>query len=272
MKKRAVDVGVAFIADDQAPEIAQPGEGPFNLPAMSIAPEFASILKFVNAGGAMRANQFNPSRVQRSSQFVAVVASIGNQSLRFAFGPTSPGTRHCDRGQRALNQGYFRRRGFNDSASQRNARAVDHHHPLRPFAFPGVSDAEPPFLAGAKLPSIKHWLQSSFFPASSSLKNIRQICSHRSCCSQSRNRRQQVLALGYSFGKSRHRAPVLRTQRMPSSTRRLSLHGRPRLLSFGRSGSIFFHCSSERNASRIPSFSSNCRKSTSTKYLQILDL
>ena len=269
MKKGAIDFGVAFIANDKAPEIAQPGEGPFDLPAMSIAPEFASVLEFVDASGAVRANQFNAARVQESPQFIAVIASISNQSLWFAFRPASPGPRHRDRCQCALHQRHFRRGGFNDSASQRNTRAVDHHHPLRPFAFAGISDAEPPFLAGAKLPSIKHWLQSSFFLASSSLKNMRQIFSHSSSCSQSRRRRQQVLALGYSFGKSRHRAPVFRTQRMPSKTRRLSVQGRPRLLSFGRSGSIRFHCSSERNASRIPSFSRNCRKSTSTKYLQL---
>jgi hypothetical protein len=108
--------------------------------------------------------------------------------------------------------------------------------------------------------------------ASNSERNARQILSHSCCCSQSRKRRQQVLALGYSFGRSRQRAPVLSTQRMPSKTRRLSLQGRPRLLSLGKSGSIRCHCSSDKNAFGILSFSNNCRKSTSTKYLQKLSL
>jgi hypothetical protein len=57
-------------------------------------------------------------------------------------------------------------------------------------------------------------------------------------------RRQQVAGDGYSCGKSRQRAPVLRTQRMPSRTSRLSRNGRPLLLSFGSNGSICAHCSS----------------------------
>jgi hypothetical protein len=61
-----------------------------------------------------------------------------------------------------------------------------------------------------------------------------------------RRRRQQVKPLGYSAGRSRHRAPTRRTQRMPSKQLRLDVHGRPRL-SFRRCGagnksSICFHC------------------------------
>lgn len=268
MKECAVDVGVVFVADNQTAKVSQPSEGPFDFPAMLIAPKFASILKLVSAITSMRANEFNALGLKKGSQFIAVVAAISDESARFALGTAAPAPRHRNRLEGALHQLHFRGRGFNDSASQRNTRAVDHHHPLRAFAFAGVPNAEPPFLAGAKLASMKHWLQSNFFLASSSLRNTRQILSHSSCSSQSRNRRQHVLALGYSLGKSRQRAPVLRTQRMPSKTRRLSDQGRPRLLNFGKSGSILFHCSSDKNASRILSFSNNCRKSTSTKYLQ----
>ncbi len=52
---------------------------------------------------------------------------------------------------------------------------------------------------------------------------------------------------GYSLGKSCHRAPLRAIHRMPSSTLRLSAHGRPPrfpLRYLGRSGSIFFHCRS----------------------------
>jgi hypothetical protein len=91
--------------------------------------------------------------------------------------------------------------------------------------------------------------------ASSSERKARQTLSHTPCFSHRANRRQQVAALGYSSGKSRQRAPVLSTQRMPSSTCRLSAHGRPRLFSTGSNGSILCHCASDRNAFRIPSFS-----------------
>jgi hypothetical protein len=139
--------------------------------------------------------------------------------------------------------------------SQRNTRAVDHHHPLRSLSALGFSDSVAPFLAEAKLPSKKLSLQSSRPRSSSSCRKARQIANHTPRSSHVRNRLQQVAADGYSLGRSRHRAPVLSTQRMPSSTWRLSAQGRPLLRNLGSSGLILSHCSSRRNVS-IPSFSS----------------
>jgi len=65
--------------------------------------------------------------------------------------------------------------------------------------------------------------------------------SHVPSSSQRFNRRQHVAGLGYSLGRSHHRAPVFSTQRMPSITARLPIQGRPprRLRgSRGRSGWI----------------------------------
>jgi hypothetical protein len=133
--------------------------------------------------------------------------------------------------------------------------AVDHHHPLRAFAPLGFADAVAPFLAGAKLPSTKLSLQSNWPRASSSARNWRHTSNHTSCASHNCKRRQQVLGLGYSGGRSRQRAPVLSTHKMPSNTRRLSAHGRPRPEDCGNNGSIFFHCSSVKNGFGIRSFS-----------------
>jgi hypothetical protein len=121
-----------------------------------------------------------------------------------------------------------------------------------------------PFFSGAKLPSRKLSLQSNLPRRSSSERKARQILSHTPRCSHCRSLRQHVLALGYSLGKSRHRAPVLSTHRMPSSTRRLR--------SLGKSGSSLAHCSSDKNAFCIHSFSQNLSQSTSTKSLTHLDL
>src|SRR5439155_179024 len=134
----------------------------------------------------------------------------------------------------------------------------------------GFADADAPFFAGAKLASRKLSSQSNVPRASSSERKARHTLSQTPCFSQRAKRRQQVLGLGYSLGRSRQRAPVLSTQSIPSSTRRLSAQGRPRLLSRGNHGWIFFHCSSDKNAFCIPSFSQNLRKSTSTKHLQNL--
>jgi hypothetical protein len=78
-------------------------------------------------------------------------------------------------------------------------------------------------------------------------KKARQALSHTSCSSQSRRRRQQVLGDGKRSGRSGHRAPVRKIQRMPSKTGRFGMgFGPPRgeALSSGNKGAIFSHCAS----------------------------
>ena len=265
-----VDLKMIIITNQQTTKVAQPGEGALDFPAIAITAQGSSVVErgFATPASVWR-DQENAPLQQSPAQWVAVVSAVGDDAQRpLSWSP--PFLRHRNLGQGAFGQFYFRRAGAAQLDSQRNTRAVDHHHPLRSFAPLGFADAEAPFLAGAKLPSRKLSLQSSLWRWSSSERKVLQILSQTPRFSQRRNRRQQVLALGYSLGKSRQRAPVLSTQRMPSTTRRLSAQGRPRLLSRGRSGSIFFHCSSDKNAFCIPSFSQNLSKSTSTKYLQIL--
>src|SRR6185437_12579500 len=79
---------------------------------------------------------------------------VGNEALQFA-----PGHLHLRQG--FLDQLYFRGRRAVQVVSQRNTLAVDHHHPLRALAAFGFADPVAPFLAGAKLPSMKLSLQSS---------------------------------------------------------------------------------------------------------------
>ena len=89
--------------------------------------------------------------------------------------------------------------------------------------------------------------------ASNSARNARQSRSHTSCSSQTLSLRQQVEALGYPSGRSRHRAPVFKTHRIPSSTKRLSVQGRPPRGwrgGAGSRGSIFAHCLSVRRTLR----------------------
>jgi hypothetical protein len=79
---------------------------------------------------------------------------------------------------------------------------------------------------------------------------VRQMFNHTPCSSQSRSRRQHVEGCGYFSGKSCQRAPLRRIHKIPSSTRRLSIHGRPPLRclgGLGSKGAIFFHCASVNN-------------------------
>jgi hypothetical protein len=134
--------------------------------------------------------------------------------------------------------------------SQRKTRAVDHHHPLRSLAPLGLADPGAPFFAGAKLPSRKASLQMICCRLLSSPRKVRQIFSQTSCSSQSRNLRQQVEGEGDSSGKSRQRAPLPKTHKMPSSALRSGAGGRPPRGRDGRLGSngrSFSHWASVNN-------------------------
>jgi hypothetical protein len=244
------------VANQQAAEVSQPRESAFDLPAFAVAPQFPAIVeRGFPATAAMRADENNPALQQPPPQRIAVVSLVGHHTQRPRSGPAAASPRHRYFAQRAFRQRHFPRAGRLQLDSQRNTLAVDHHHPLCAFALLGFSDASAPFLAGAKLPSRNDSLQSSRAFWSSSDRNLRQILSQVPSSSHRRKRRQHVLGLGYLSGRSFQRAPVLSTQRMPSKTDLLLAHGRPLLERFGSSGSMCDHCLSERNTSRIRSFS-----------------
>ena len=256
MEKRFIHLNVMIVADEQAAKVSEPGEGPFHFVAFAVATKFAAIVerRFLSSV-SVRTDQDDASFEQAPAQWIAVVGFVGHYSQRSISRPARAAARHVNALQGWLGQGHFPRTGRLQFASQRNTLAVDHHHPLRAFAALGFSDAGAPFLAGAKLPSKNDSLQSRRPFWSSSERNCRQILSQVPSSSQRRKRRQHVLGLGYLSGKSFQRAPVLRIQRMPSRTNLLSAHGRPLLERFGSSGSMCDHCLSERNTSRIRSFS-----------------
>jgi hypothetical protein len=265
MEKGFIDVQMVIVANQEATEVSQPGKGPLYFPALAIASQRSAVVErgFL-AIFAMRRDQQNPTLKQAPAQGIAVVAPVGNHP-QWPIARTTSRLWHRNPFQRAFGERDFRRAGRGELASQRNTRAVDHHHPLCALAAFGFANSKAPFLAGAKLPSRKLSSQSNVPRASNSERKARQTLSHTPCFSHRASRRQQVAALGYSLGKSRQRAPVLSTHRMPSSTRRFSAHGRPRLFSHGSNGSIFVHCAAERNAFCIPSFSQNPRKNMITK-------
>src|SRR5262245_38556632 len=258
---------MTIVANNQTSEVAKPGESAFDLPAFAVATHVSSIVHEVASSiRSVRGKEKDPALFQTQAQWIAVVTAVGDDSQRF-FGSTT--TEYADRGQGRLGKADLVWSATGQLASQRNTLAVDHHHPLRALATLGFADCVAPFLAGTKLPSRKLSLQSRRSPWSSSLRNARQIRSHTPCCSQRCNLLQHTLGLTpMSLGRSRQRAPVLRIQRMPSNTTRFSLGGRPRRrrLSLGKSGSIFCHCCSESNGSRMTIFSQSVLYRTSSKF------
>jgi hypothetical protein len=249
VKKTTIDRQGAIIAHCQSPVVAEPGEGALHDPPPLVAPQRSAILRRRFAPTfAMRDDRFDPAAAQLFAQRVAIVPTIHDHTLGFlsrssrAMPPS-----YADRGERRLRELDFRRGCRVKVVSQRNTRAVDHHHPLRPLAPLGFSDGIAPFLAGAKLPSRNDSLHFSCCRSFNSLRSARQISSQTSCSSQSRNRRQHVAGEGNSSGKSHPRAPLRKIHKMPSSTLRSSFWGRPpfgRLGRLGSKGRIFSHWAS----------------------------
>jgi hypothetical protein len=233
LEKAAVDFDKGFMTDERSPPITKPSEEPFDLPAFAVASQGSSILERLSFRSlALWADQPAIQMPHQFPQLVRVVGPVGDQSLRKAPGPLPAVLLHIHR------ELHFRGRSGGKRAFHKKTLAVRQHHPLRSFALLGFSNAEPPFLAGAKLPSMKYSCQSSR-PCLSSCKIMaRHRLSHTSFSSQSLNRRRQVMGLGGCFGTSRHLVPVFSTQRIPSNTSRSERRGRPK---FSGSGSSSFH-------------------------------
>lgn len=248
MKECAVNSNVVFPSDDEPPVIAQPGESSFNFPAAFVPAKFSAVFVFsFFIIFTIRANQVNALLSQTFPQRIAIIAFVSDDPLRFLFGPSASVTGHSHILQRLFKELNFAGARRVQVVPQRNSLAVDHHHPLRAFAPFGWPDAEPPFLAGAKLPSTNASLQSSCSFLSSSDNSARQALNQTSCSSHSLSLRQHVEALPYSLGNSAHGAPVRRIQRMPSNTFRFFALGRPPFLPIllsGNKGSIFSQRSS----------------------------
>jgi hypothetical protein len=252
MKERPVNCEGTVVAHDQASEVPQPRVGALDDPAPFVPPKRAAILRCrPNAISFVRTDQFDPALPQPLSQWIAVVRFVSDYPHRLLPWPTGVMTPpYPDRRERRFREPDFRRGCRVKVLSQRKTAAVDHHHPLRPLAPLGFSDSAAPFFAGAKLPSKNDSLHFNCWRSFNSLRNARQTFSQMPCSSQSRNRRQHVEGCGYFSGKSCQRAPLRKIQRIPSSTRRFSIHGRPPrrfLRGFGSKSAIFFHCASLSN-------------------------
>ena len=231
---------VIFPSGDEAAEVMHPGKEPLNLPAFSIAPQFAAILSSAFASAPVRGDQFDSIvfselRVER----VRVVRFVADE----------PGGKLVEEasGKNFFNKLALGRRSALDRYGERKTVISGDSDDLRALAAPGRADCEAPFLALAKVASTNASsrfscprscrCRASVFSASSSFP-LRIHCW---------NLRWQVWYGGYFSGNSRHCAPVPSTQNTPFSTARVSCHGRPRLSSrrCGRStGSTTTHCSS----------------------------
>src|SRR5580698_3458840 len=231
---------MVFIAHHQAAKVEKPGKEPLDFPATFIAAHRPSVLRRANAILLVGSDHFDAVAVhQPLIQPVAVISFVPNQSFRHIG--------HSPFLQRGLHESHFSRRSAFCPQGERKTIAVRNAHNFGSFASLGLPDAEPPFLAGTKVPSTKHSLRSKP-PASlrcpARVKSRFSMTPERTHCW---NRRWAVWCGPYRGGKSCQRAPVRRIHNTPSNTMRRSLQGRPRPSSrtgsWGRMSSTIFHCS-----------------------------
>jgi hypothetical protein len=246
-KKRVKETCFVLVSDKKSSEVEQPSEGTLYDPASAETTQLSTILVGILPIRLMRNDKVDTPSLHALPEVLRIVTLVSDDSVGPLAGTTWPGTWY----------GYFRERFFREVRlgstgrrkvhSERNTLAVDQYHALCPLTFTCFSDARAPFLAAMNEPSMNASLQSSWPCSSSWARNARQRASHTPSFSHFDNRRQHVAGLGYASGRSFHRAPVRKIQRIPSKQLRSSAAGRPPLgfgLLFGRCGSIRAHCSS----------------------------
>src|SRR5262245_34811217 len=125
MKEAEVSLDQAFMANQQAPKPADPGEGAFDDPSASIPSQLSAILMSRAAVVPARRNdRLDAMSPQRASQRIAVVGPIRYQTIRIAARSAwSMRPRHGDGGKGLLEERDFRRGRRVQVCSQRSTRA-----------------------------------------------------------------------------------------------------------------------------------------------------
>lgn len=151
--------------------VLNPSKETFNFPSSAVSSELPSILCFFFFPiRFMRSNQFYFSFLQFQVQFITIIRFISNQSLGLCFDEFGINS--------FLNKFAFMCVCSKGPYGERKTRSVCDCHDLCPFAFFSFSNMKPPFLALAKVPSIKHSVISIFPRSFRSLANDHKTLSH----------------------------------------------------------------------------------------------
>jgi hypothetical protein len=230
-----------------ATEVLQPRKQPLNLPPPLVSPEYSPILcRGFYSIRLVRRDHLDALLPKLLIQRIRVIRSVAYESLWLFIGKNFSDS-FSDKSD-------LMRRSRRRVYGERKTIAVCHRHELRTFAPLGLSHSEAPFLATTNVPSIKHSDRSRsprcLRSAARASSTLRSVPSRTHCW----NLRWQVWYGGNLSGKSCHRAPERRIQRIPFSTSRVSFQGLPRPSSRrgggGIRGSMIAHCSSV-NSSRL---------------------
>jgi hypothetical protein len=231
---------VILPADDQTAKVMQPSKQTLDLPTAAVAAQLAAVLGVrLAAIMLMRSNPLDALLLQFVIQRIAVVGAVTDQPLR-----------RCRR-ETLLEGGFdepsFMRRSACNPHGNRKTMAVRNCHDLGPFAAACWTNSTAPFLALVKEASINVSARSKPPRAIKSWARARNNSTSTPARTHCRKRRWQVWYGGNLLGISAHWAPVRRIQSTPSSTARVSFHGRPRRLAGVLGSTIDFsnsHCTS----------------------------
>ena len=220
---------MVLIAGDQPSKILDPANRPLDFPAATVAAERTPILcgRF-SAVFSMWTDQLDIATAKPFAQRIAVGRCVVDQSLRLASKNSIF--------KQGLNESYFMRTRACRVDAERKAVAIGENHNLCSLATLGLSDLFTPFFADENVPSAKDSSWSTRPLRSSCRANCAQAFAQAPDRVQSRWRRQQVDAEGKREGISFQRAPLRRSQRIPSAQRRDGAGGRPPLGLLGISG------------------------------------
>src|SRR5688572_5284318 len=231
---------VELVARYQSPEGLEPADGALDDPAFAIAPQRATILSgWSLAATAVWADELDTTAGQSLPQRITVCSSVIDEPLRNVGGGGLI--------EQWLDQRYFRGTGSTYVDGQWQAVSIDQDHELAALAALGRTNTIAPFFAGENEPSANPSLQLICPCSSSRLSSRSQMRSQTPLRDHSANRRQHVTYEGNERGRSFQRAPLRRTQRMPSRHCLASALGRPPRASgwgAGKRSEINDHCSS----------------------------
>jgi len=138
-----------FPTRDEAAEVMQPSEQPFDFPTVTVAPQFPTVLRIFPAAIALvRSDQTDAMLfLQLLVERIAVVSRVADHS--FWFGLREP---LLDGG---FHESCFMRRSAGDAAGDRKTMAVCDRHDFAAFAAASWADSSAPFFAELKLASMK---------------------------------------------------------------------------------------------------------------------
>ena len=159
------------VSDNASSIILKPGEQPFNFPTPDISTQCSSILRrWFSTISAVWRNELNFLSFQPFIQRIAIIGKVSDDALWLFFDKSFL---NC-----LFHQFYFVGTCSGGPYGDRKARSVCDCHDLGAFTFLSFSNIKPPFLALAKVPSMKHSVMSIFPRSLKSLAITHKALSH----------------------------------------------------------------------------------------------